>query len=129
MHHLARIAGSFAIVLVAYWVYAHTAVPLIEPAVKGAADSSGEEGPQGKLIAGGDYYIKELQGLFRPGDWEIDKQNPPMVLDINNRAKLLLQKYDTLGNDRMKLHPCTIVLLYDGPAEIRFMRTVSGNFV
>ena len=38
MQRLARIAGSFAIVLVAYWVYAHTAVPLIEPSVRKTAE-------------------------------------------------------------------------------------------
>ena len=40
-----------------------------------------------------------------------------MILDINNRAKLLLQKYENLQDGRIKLYPCTMVFLYDGPAE------------
>ena len=113
MQRLARVVGSFAIVLAAYWVYAHAAVPLIEPSVKGGIVV--DEGKE--LTPGGDYYLKELQALFLPGDWEIDPQKPPMILDINNRAKLLLQKYEPLGDGRMKLSPCTMVFLYDGPAE------------
>jgi lipopolysaccharide export system protein LptA len=116
MQRLARIAGSFAIVLVAYWVYAHTAVPLIEPSVK-EADGAQTGEPTGNLHAGNDYYLKEMQKLFKPGDWQIDTQNAPMVLDINNRAKLLLQKYETQSDGRIKLTPCTMVFLYDGPAE------------
>jgi len=118
MQRLARIAGSFAIVVVAYWVYAQTAVRLIEPSIQSAADGSGDDGEsRTRLTNGDDYYLKQVQGLFKPGDWPLDKQNPPKVLDINNRAKLLLQEYQTQDDGRIKLYPCTMVFLYDGPAE------------
>ncbi|MCC6124024.1 MAG: hypothetical protein IT426_03610 [Pirellulales bacterium] len=117
MQRLARIAGSFAIILVAYWVYANTAVPLIEPSAKTAIEGLGKKEPRPGLKAGDDFYLKELQGLFRPGAWEIDPQKPPKILDVNNRAKLLLQDYETQADGRIKLTPCTMVFLHEGPAE------------
>jgi lipopolysaccharide export system protein LptA len=120
MQRLVRIAGSFSIVLVAYWVYAHTAVPLIEPSVKSANGAAGEKG--GAVFdppPAEDYRYKEIEGLFpEPGyHWELDREKKPMILDIDNRAKLLLQKYETLEDGRIKLSPCTVVFLHDGPAE------------
>jgi lipopolysaccharide export system protein LptA len=117
MQRFARIAGSFAIVLVAYWIYAHTAVPLIEPSAKAAGEDLGEKEPRSRLKASDDFYLKELQGLFRPGAWEIDPKKPPKILEVNNRAKLLLQDYETQADGRIKLTPCTMVFLHDGPAE------------
>jgi lipopolysaccharide export system protein LptA len=117
MQRIARIAGSFAIVLVAYWVYAHTAVPFIEPSAKDLLRNrtGGNTGPAPEFEE--PVYLKELEGLFQPGDWEIDKQKPPMVLDINTKAKLLWQTYKTSNDGRMTLWPCTIVFLYEGPTE------------
>jgi lipopolysaccharide export system protein LptA len=111
MLRLARIAGSFAIVLVAYWLYAHTAVPLIEPSVKKINIDDDTDKEKLKIPPGSS---KDLQKLFRSGDWEIDPQKTPKILEVNNRAKILFQKYEMLNEVTMKLSPCTIVFLYDG---------------
>jgi lipopolysaccharide export system protein LptA len=115
MQRLARIAGSFAIVLIVYWVYARAAVPWIEPSVRAAGgDSDGS--PRIEPQVGTEAYLSEVKGLFKPDAWEVDAKNPPMVLDISNRAKLLLQKYEPLGDGRVKLTPCTMIFFYDGSA-------------
>ena len=44
-----------------------------------------------------------------------------MILKCD-RAKLLLQNYDNLGDGRVEIHPCTIVFPYEGPAESEAQR-------
>jgi hypothetical protein len=71
MQRLARIAGSFAIVLIVYWVYARAAVPWIEPSVRAAGgDSDGS--PRIEPQVGTEAYLSEVKGLFKPDAWEVD---------------------------------------------------------
>ena len=117
MQRLARIAGSFAIVLVAYWVYAHTAVPLIEPSVKGAAGGDWRRGSESAQV-GEEFYRQGVAGAFSARRLGNRQAKPPMILDINNRAKLLFRKYENAGRRaHQACIPARWFSCYDGPAE------------
>ena len=105
MPRLIRIGSSFLIVLAAYWVYAIAAVPIIEPpADPKAKDSISEEDFASGQSARGNR-LKDLQGMFPPGDWRLDS---PKILE-NDEVKLLFQKYTNLGDGKVKISPCTII--------------------
>ena len=57
--------------------------------------------------------MKQLEGLFPPGTLDPKKTK---VLE-NDKVVLLLNDYKNLGDGRVELHPCTMVFLWDGPAE------------
>ena len=59
--------------------------------------------------------MEEIKPLFQPGDWEL-ASSKTKVLE-SDRAKLLFQDYTNLGGGKVEIEPCTIVFLYDGPAE------------
>ncbi|MBN1590545.1 MAG: hypothetical protein JW888_13605 [Pirellulales bacterium] len=107
MKNLLRMTGSFAIVLVAYWVYAVAAVPMIEPSfdpeqrvvVGSGANDAGQETTNRRIV--------ELASLFPPGAWELDN---PKILQ-NDRVKLLIGNYETDQDGNVMIRPCTIVLL------------------
>ncbi len=108
MPRVARIAGSFAIVTVVYWLYAWLAVPWIEPPADPQRDT------KGIFVDGGDDLLKgqlkQLQGLFPPEAWEGLKKSILVNLG-NDRAKLLFQRYDNSPQDgRLVITPCTIVI-------------------
>ena len=117
MQRALRIAGSFVIVLVAYWAYALVAVPLIEPPAdprrypEGTQPVSEAEraAAQGRIEAG----IAELEGVFPPGAWELSS---PKILQ-SDQIKLLMQDYRNLGGGRVEIRPCTIIFTPDGPAD------------
>ena len=117
MQRATRIAGSLAIVLVAYWAYALLAVPWIEPAA---------ELPDGQKIAETDRKrakelldsrLKGLEGLFPPDAWEL---KDPKILGLDNdRAKLLFQEVQQPGrwtSRNTRSEGCAIIFAYDGPA-------------
>ncbi len=110
MSRLFRSAVSFAIVLVAYWMYALVAVPLIEPTIADSARTS-SEGSAFEL--GADQRFKQFEGLFPPDAW--DPKNT-IILE-NDKCKLLMKSYKNLGDGRVELRPCTMVFPWDGPAE------------
>ena len=104
-----HIGASLAIVLVAYWTYALLAVPLIEPPPDARAAGSHEsDAPPTSLSP---THIKELDGLFPPGSWELQS---PKILE-GDRTVLLLQKYENLGNGWVDLCPLTMLFLSDDP--------------
>ncbi len=114
MSRFRRIAGSLAVVLIAYWAYALLAVPWIEP----PAELPGQRPPPGREIARppGDEVNPQtdaIRPLFPPDTWEL---KDPTILE-SNRAKLIFQQYRNFPDGRIEIHPCTIVFLYDGPAE------------
>jgi hypothetical protein len=110
MSRFRRIAGSLAAVLVAYWAYALLAVPWIEPA---APPRTKDNGPPygGESVEVSQQ--KLLTRLFPADAWELKN---PTILE-SNRAKLIFQQYRNYPDGRIEIHPCTIVFLYDGPAE------------
>ncbi len=104
MTRFLHIAVSFAIVSSAYWAYALVAVPWIEPSI--------DIGPSG-LPPGSTKPVslraKEFAGMFEEGAWELKN---PKVLE-NDRITLLMQDYRNLGDGRVELHPCTIIIWPD----------------
>ena len=113
MPRVLRIAGSFAIVLVAYWAYALVAVPLIEPPADPSRDRTISEAERAAARARIDPGIAELAGLFPPGAWELKS---PKILE-SEQGKLLMQDYRNRGDGRVEIHPCTMILTPDGPAD------------
>ncbi|MEN6459359.1 MAG: hypothetical protein ABFC63_10565 [Thermoguttaceae bacterium] len=120
MTRFRRIAASFAIVVVAYWVYALAVVPWIEPPAdlaigRAVAQTDGTtkddppEPPDDPIRPQMDWIKK----LFRADAWESKK---PTILE-SNRAKLIFESYRNHPDGRIELHPCTVVFPYDGPAE------------
>ena len=109
MPRLAHIAGSFVIVLVAYWAYALVAVPLIEPP---AAVADTHNGPGGRTVRmpSATAKAKEWAALFPDGAWQ---RKDPKVLEID-QIKLLMEDYQNLGNGRLRVHPCTIIFTPEG---------------
>src|SRR3990172_8211285 len=109
MNQLARIAGSFALVLVVYATYAVTAVPLIEPSI----DETRSAGPSTGAIPSGETQtsrqVAELSVLFPPGSPYL---NNPKILQ-SDRVKLLIGDYqpDTRDNTRVEIRPFALVLL------------------
>jgi lipopolysaccharide export system protein LptA len=109
MPRITRIAGSFAIVVIAYWAYALLAVRWIEPPADLRSDgeiSNSERQRAAKLV---DARLKEFEGLFAPQAWELTN---PKILE-SDRAKLLFQTYENFPDGRVELRPCTIVFRPD----------------
>lgn len=104
-----RSLASLAILIVAYWLYALIAVPIIEP----AARASQQKAATAEQIAGArdarSHERKQLERWFPPGSWELTTE---MVLETP-RGKLLLKDYETLPGGWLKFRPCTMVFLPD----------------
>lgn len=110
MRRWVRAAVSFAIVSAAYAAYGRLIAPLIEYSEErpetpwvGAAPSSAE------LRAD----LQLLSVLFPAGSWELDN---PKLLE-NDQFKLLIRDYRNLGEGRVELRPCTMVLLPNSDPE------------
>lgn len=104
MRRLVHAAVSFVIVLLAYGAYGWVAVPLIEPVTDrpelpthGGTSGGRDSRPE----------LEMLSVLFPAGSWELD--NPKML--ENDQFKLLIRDYRNLGDGRVELRPCTMVLL------------------
>ncbi len=115
MQRASRIAASFAIIVVAYWAYALLAVPWIEPPAApppavGQPGNVAQQQPPDDIV---DHQIDSLRDFFKPGAWEL---KDPIVLEIEH-AKLLLQEYHNLGDGRVDIPSCTIVIPYEGAAD------------
>lgn len=113
MPRTTRIAGSFAIVMIAYWAYALLAVRWIEPAAVAnrREDISNRERDRVQQLE--DVRQEQFKGLFAPGSWEL--QNPKIL--ESDRAKLLCQTYKNHPDGRVEFHPCTIVFAHEGPGD------------
>ncbi len=108
MPQFARIAGSFAIVLVAYWAYALVAVPLIEPPADPRSDARLTQEQREAAEQRLQWQVAELSELFRPGEWEL---NEPTVFE-SERLKLLFDEYEILGDGKiLQLDHCSLVFM------------------
>jgi len=116
IQRLIRIAGSFACVLAAYWLYALVVVPLVEPvadrrAVAGTHVSQADRDQARSAVEG---QRAELLTWFSKGDWELTS---PIILETSH-GTLLLREYDnTLGDHRVKIRPCTMIIMPSGGPE------------
>jgi lipopolysaccharide export system protein LptA len=111
MGRIVRTAGSFGIMVLAYWAYAVVAVPLIEPpADRYESDplSDEEREDAGRRV---DHRLTELEGLFPPGSWEL---NSPQILE-SDRVKLLVPKYINRPDGSVEFSRCTIILSPNAP--------------
>jgi hypothetical protein len=104
MRRLPRIAGSFFVVLGLYWAYVLAAVPLIEPPA-GEQLAVADDDDDAVVGASLDRRIRELEGLFPPGSWQLTN---PKVLE-SGQMKVLLQHYRNLGGGRIEFCPCSII--------------------
>ncbi len=86
MPRLLHAAVSFAVVLMAYLIYARVAVPLIEPSIAGSSGTIAEGNPS---ESGDDQRIAQLEKLFPPGMLDLKKTK---ILE-NERVILLLESY------------------------------------
>jgi lipopolysaccharide export system protein LptA len=113
MSRLKRIAGGFAVMLIAYWLYALTVVPLIEPSLSPAGGGNAASGPMPKTVDLAAIQVEQLKqlGVFQPDAWELKN---PKILE-SNTAKLLFQEYENTPDGRVLIKPCTIVFADDGP--------------
>ena len=111
MARIIRIGTSFAIVVVAYWVYALVAVPLIEPSAEGQQPYEPFEEQREAILQERQQRLNQLQPLFKAGAWELD--NPKMLQ--SDQVRLLLRDYANLGEGAVEIRPCTMIFTPDEP--------------
>jgi len=102
---LPRIVTPFAAVLGAYLAYSFAAVPFIEPSVKEREARSLDLRKLPPETAA-DTTAALLERWFSPDAWQ---RNDPTVLETDN-GTLLIQEYKQLGDQRLELKPCTVIL-------------------
>ncbi len=102
---LTRIVGSLAAVIAVYVVYSYTVVLLVEPA--GARDR-GSTTPVKPRAGGLISQQARLAPFFSAGDWEL---KDPIVLEIEQGSKLILQTYRHLSDGRVLIEPCSMVFM------------------
>jgi len=116
MKRLARIAGSFAIVFLAYFVYARTAVPMIEPSAKRVAGATATAADIKQAVSAVDHQRAVLKRWFSGDDWELTS---PKILGTP-QGMLILKTYHPLpeaGNKKVRIEPCTMIFLPKGQVE------------
>src|SRR5438105_7953068 len=106
IHRLTRIGTSLALVVMAYWVYALVAVPLIEPPAAVAEELEIANEPRDPPQRPIERYRRMLAKYFQPGDWE--RAGTPKILG-SDRAKLLIDQYQTRPDHVVELYPCTLI--------------------
>lgn len=102
-----RAVISFAAIAVCYSAYARLVVPLIEPPFDPAARNLGQLEPLSDVIL--DARLAELAPLF-PRRTEMLKNAKLLESD---QVKLLLQDYRNLGDGRVLIRPCVLVMYPD----------------
>ena len=119
MPRITRIAGSFAIVLIAYWAYALLAVPWIEPPVDPAADEPDrwrrrrpdiDEPARAQLRSIKDCFPAGRLGTDEPQDARCSKATAPSCS---------CRSISNLGGGKVEIKPCTIVFATTAPPRTR----------
>ncbi|MEN6404988.1 MAG: hypothetical protein ABFC77_00800 [Thermoguttaceae bacterium] len=113
MPRITRIAGSLAVVLVAYWVYWLVVVPWVEPPAGSHAvePMTGSNSDEGDIDPG----LNSLKGILPPE--VLDPKKTKVLAFDDDRAKLLFQEYQTLSDGAVTFRPCTIVFGSDAPGD------------
>ena len=126
--HLLRIVLSFALMLVAYFGYALTVVPFVEPKpVKPLiAQVTPEFDDAGNRLSD---QVERYRAYFPPDSPELDK---PIILE-NNQVALLIKEYSQVNAKQMRLVPCTMLFFPEGrtnedgtPARAILMQAAQG---
>ncbi len=101
---LFRSTVALVVLLGAYWVYAHTVVPFIEPPPIAIVPDD----PVDDELKKSPPVDSRLLRWFKPGDWELTSN----VMLENATTLLFVNEYQILEDrTRVRLWPCTIVLL------------------
>lgn len=108
LDHLKRVAGSFAAVIVAYFLYALIAVPFIEVEL---VDDGEPPPPPPPPVSYVQQQREMLKQWFLPGDWELTS---PKILETSYGI-LLVQSYHNRADGMVELKPCTVVSIPEGP--------------
>lgn len=109
MSRTSRIAGSFAIMMIAYWAYALLAVPLIEPSVDrqlSLGEITEADRENAKKLA--DDQVERVRKHFPRGGLKALGLTDPKILE-SNQAKLLFQSYEHRRDGSVVLRPCVII--------------------
>lgn len=112
-----RIGLSFAAVLLAYTIYDFGIVPMIEPVATARKSDIDVTFHDDQVIPEAPDHFKKWFGQD-PNAWEL---KTPKVLQ-NSQGMLLLDTYKTLGDGRVKIKPCTMVMLPSGEFESQEQR-------
>lgn len=114
--HFSRIGGSFLIVVIAYWLYALVAVPLIEPEAPEHLSNivTDEQIELARIMQL--QQVRDLGMWFSPDDWEIKEAKSNMTLETP-QGKLLLRRYHNLPDGSVKIEPCSMIFVPEGTLE------------
>ena len=124
MSRLARILGSFIVVVATWWVYSIAAVPFIEPqdSHEAAAGISDEDRQRARSARSQQH--SELGNWFAKDDWEVTSS--PTILETG-QGKLLFKSHTSDPADArvVTLTPCTMIFLPEGKFENEAERSTS----
>ncbi len=109
---LIRISGSLGAVVLAYYLYVFGIVPMVEPVASSRKDDLHVDVVDDDVAREAPEHFKKWFGQ-NPNAWEL--KNPKILQ--NEQGMLLLNEYQTLGDGRVKIKPCTMVLLPSGEFE------------
>src|SRR5688572_20292843 len=108
MPRLLHTAASFVFVTVAYWAYAATVVPLIEPAGRRAGRDRGGGPVPHELAAPESKYAALFAGLFPPDHWT--RSSPPKTFEEGRgQGMFVFRDYHTHDDGRIEIEPCVLI--------------------
>ncbi len=97
---------SLGIVVIAYWVYSFTIVPLIEPPTPKRSTVTAAPASQFRST---DAFQNELSDLFPPDAWEMGN----VKILRSGGTSLLFQDYQPNPNGTIHIFPCTAVIRFE----------------
>jgi len=118
----AQVAVSFLIVAAVYQLYARLAVPMIEPEPENIGVSDHLAAPSEQVLQ---ERLDELTRLF-PGRREFLKKSKIFEID---QSTLIFQDYFNLGDGRILVRPCLMVLRQPETPETRTDRQIPETLV
>lgn len=107
---LTRTISTLLLLLTAYGMYSRLIVPLIEPAAHRPAELTSTAAERRAARDAVRLARAELAPWFAPGDWELRSSK---ILETP-QGKLLLDQYQNLGQGRVRVRPCTMILWPQG---------------
>lgn len=107
---LGRGVGTLVILAALYSVYVVVITPLVEPVILAGQRPAIDSG-----ITPKDLYREQMADLFPEDSWELDG---PKVLESDNII-LLLKDYRPLGDTRLEIKPCTLIVYVGGEDETK----------
>lgn len=112
MRRIRHVAASFFIVVVAYWTYAATVVPLVEPERREVNRNRASRINPADFAHRESRYASLFEGLFPPHHWT--RTSPPKVIEVG-QGMFVLQDYETYDDGqthdegRITVEPCVLI--------------------